>query len=238
MRWSIAPLGVLACGPDAGTPASSAEGGATTDEGGETTVVVDTSQGDGASDTSGIGPSSSTGSDDAVDTTSTFDVGGSESSSTGEPVEPCEMPERANADVHGTTPMGDVAMTAAVFARDGGGKCPDLYRVVIAADPAALAVEIEQYAADEPPFDVIELSLELPDGVPTPGTWAATVRHVRNGEVLVVYGVMADVTSVTAIDDVDAHVEATFTVVDEQLMLDGSVHAPYCATVHGSGCGA
>jgi hypothetical protein len=125
----------------------------------------------------------------------------------------------------------------AVFAESGGGKCPDSYRVVLAADPAALAAEIDRYGAGEPPIDVIELYLRLPLAPLEPGTWDdGELLHYRDGQALHVLDVTFEVTSVTAIDDRDPHVEASFTFIDDDVMFEGSFFAPYCDTVIGSAC--
>jgi hypothetical protein len=240
VRWTVA-LSLLACGPSSGESESgsagaedtSEEGGSTSDGGGTSTVAA-SSEEDGG--TTGVGSTSST--DDAVDTSGSSDVSGGDTS-TGEPPPICTMPDRPNADVFGTTSLGDVAMTAAVFAESGGGKCPDAYRVVLAADPAALADEIGRYEAGEPPIDVLELYLRLPLAPLEPGTWdEGELLHYRDGQALHAFDVTFEVTSVTAIDDPAAHVEASFMIVDDDFMFEGSFLAPYCDSVAGSACGA
>jgi hypothetical protein len=110
---------------------------------------------------------------------------------------------------------------------------------VLAADPAALADEVDRYAAGEPPIDVVELHLRLPFAPLEPGTWdEGDLFHYRDGMALHAFDITFEVTSVTAIDDPDAHVEASFTFIDDGVMFEGSFFAPYCDSVIGSACGA
>ena len=238
VRWTVA-LSLLACGPSSGESESGSAGaedtggGSTSDSGGTSTVAASSDEDDGGT----TGSVSTSSNDDAVDTGVSSDVSGSDTS-TGELPPICTMPDRPNADVFGTTSLGDVAMTAAVFAESGGGKCPDAYRVVLAADPAALADEIGRYEAGEPPIDVIELYLRLPLPL-EPGTWdEGELLHYREGMALHAFDITFEVTSVTAIDDPAAHVEASFTFTDDDVMFEGSFSAPYCDSVTGSACGA
>jgi hypothetical protein len=140
--------------------------------------------------------------------------------------------------VTGTSPLGEVAMTASVFAEDGGAKCPQLYRVVLAADAVALAEEVERYAAGESPVDVIQIGLQLPEGPPAPGIWTASLWQIRGDAGWQPEDVTASVTSVTTFDAVDAHVEVTISAVDGEFAIEGVLRASYCVAVDGLTCGA
>lgn len=238
MRWCLALLSVVGCGPASREPASGGQDEATSDADGETNEATDTAGADSAGGTGGAGGSSTFGDDDAADSSVQFDLGGTGLPEPGDPPNTCELPDRPNANVTGTTPLGEVAMTAAVFAEDGGGKCPQEYRVVLAADLAALAEEVERYGAGEARVDVIELGLRLPEGPPATGIWEASLRQIRNGVDWFPEDLTANVTSVTTLDAVDAHVEVTISVVEGEFALEGSLNAPYCVTVRGGTCGA
>jgi hypothetical protein len=240
MRGCAALLGLIACGPspgdaDGGSAGSEASGAdEASDTRGTTTPGASSADDDDDDGTTGLVSTSSA--EESTDSGFMFDVGDGDES-TGELPGVCAMPDRPNSDVFGTTPLGDVAMTTAVFAEDGGGKCPHSYRVVLAPDPAALAEEIERYGANDAPLDVLELQLDLPESL-EPGTWTGALLQRLDGDGWHSFELTVDVTSVTSLDAPDAHVEGTVMLMDGEFMVEGPFFAPYCATVHGSACGA
>ena len=234
MRLNLALLAVVGCGPavgdgDGGADGSTSEIASATTSGlagtsSMSSVDVDT----GASSTSEVD-----GGDEGV----IFDVGASGGPPRpGDPPQTCELPERPNAGLFGTTPLGEVAMTAAVFAEDGGGKCTLAYRVFLATDPSALANEVENFSSTSPLADVIRISLLLPGGPPATGPWEGWVEQIRDG-VQWAAAATVEVTSVTSLDASEPHVQATIEVTGEG-SLEGWFFAPYCATVQGGSCGA
>jgi hypothetical protein len=149
----------------------------------------------------------------------------------------CNMPVMLGADVLVMTPIGDTMMQAAVFAADGGGKCPIGYRVLLASDLEALPVELEHATVPEDFGTALTIQFGFWPGSPEPGELDATVTIWIDGMLGQVTGPVA-ITTVTHFDDPMAIVEGTIMIEEGEWLVQGSFSAPYCNLARGPGCGA
>jgi hypothetical protein len=248
-RWHLA-LGLLtlvACGPAVADPNGESNAGesSTSDAPVSSTGAVNSSStaGDPTSATSSTSTSTTT---DGGDSTSTSSDEGTKldvntdpplQPDPGEPPETCTMPTRLAADVSAVTPIGDATLQAAVFAQDGGGKCPVGYRVLLATDLDALQIEIDHAAAYESFGTAMTIQLELPPGSPEPGEWYAFASVWIDGDITQLAGTVS-VTAVTRLDDPAPMIEGTIMIGDGDWMVSGSFSAPYCNLARGGSCGA
>lgn len=230
----------MACGPIAGVPGVGLDDGVDASSStGAASVSSSTGGATGVSGASGADPTSGESSDGP----DKFDVGASggdlpldHGPMPGDPPGVCTQPDAPAAEVSAETPIGAVTMRAAAFGLAGGAKCPPAYRVLVAADLLALAFEIDRAEAGFEPLDAIDVFMDLPPGAPTPGRWpAAVVVHI-GGTRWETEATVA-VTSVTSLDAVAPHVEATVTGLDPRWPVQGTFAAPYCNSLELPPCG-
>ena len=230
---------VLACGPSVASEDGGADGSG--DSGGTSSGVgsatASTSAGSTGADTGSTMPGTTSSDDGSVDTgVVSFDVGAIETGDPPpEPPRGCDRPDNPNADVSGTTPAGERTYTAAVFAEGGGGKCPQVFEVALAADPAALAAGLAVFVNGGFPGE-LAVDLVIPAEGVSPGEWEASVR-------------LADVPDEPAPASANVMIVPDFhspapllqieiTTLDPAWDLGGMITAHYCDVIATGACGA
>lgn len=238
-RW-FARLVVLTlgCGPSVQTSGS----GGADDSGGDTsTGTTGGSQSASSNGSTGVMSEVSTLPDDddddgvppvMIDLAFPDDSGAS--SDTGAPPLSCELPQQPNSELSGMTPDGARSFTASAFAEAGGGKCPNVLRIVAADDPEALAAVVD--GLDRNGFvDVLVIEIVIPDEGLVPGEWSGEMwlgaPHVSSPATAMVT-VVPDFDSPAPLLALD--VEA----LDPAWSIVGSVVAHYCGDLIGGVCGA
>lgn len=146
----------------------------------------------------------------------------------------CTLPRMLDANIIGSTPLGDVVAHAAVFAAIGGGRCEAGFRVLAAADLDVLADEIERGLAGMLPLDAVVVDL-VPPMDPQPGEWPAVLTVWIEGESWTTNATML----VTAFAGPDADVpviEGLVTGADPDWMVHGPFTATWCDDVGSPPC--
>lgn len=200
-----------------GAPASTTSGEASSGEASAATTAASTT----AEPTTSTGGASTT----AGATTDGVETGGT----TGEPLPSCCMvPDVANADVAGATPLGPIALTWA-WSAIHGGECGGR-RVHVYEDPSQLGTE---------PGPRLEIFID--DLVEMPGTFPAWFTVVdAQGKQEAVEG-LVDVTAVIngsfepswcspgdPVVRTDVLLEVAFSIVADGWDVAGKASAPYC----------
>lgn len=239
MRYRVGVLVafVIGCGP---TVAGEDGGGDGSGDGGSTSSTTSgaTASTTGAPSSDATSTTSMPSDESSIDSGGvTFDVGVLDTGDDPPPDPPrgCDLPDNPNSDVSGSSPVGEGTFTAAAFANWGGGKCPTTYRVVLAADPAALAAGVAMFDSGGFP-GALAVQLTIPEGGPEPGEWSAEL--IFYGDEAAFSNATANVMIVPDYHSPQPLLQLDITALDPEWTISGHITAHYCDEVAGGACGA
>lgn len=225
----VAVFFVLACGPSSSS-SSTGGGTGTTSVAGSTSSSGDPSAGESTGGTASTGLATSSSSTGAADET-----GPIEPPDLGRPPDTCELPARGNASVMATSDVGDVALSAVVFAEAYDATCWPVYRLVLAPTVADLEEVIARVEAGASPLEGLVIDLAVPPAGAVPGDWQGPFELSTN--MMAWLGTaMADVTAVTLLDAMPPAIEGSLTGMNGFGEMQGDFSAKYCARVRGAPC--